>query len=84
MKNDPLKNIPKEEKKKLSDLFKTLKFTKKTDLAKFKDHEEIKMLFDFLENSSFEDLKNFGRYLRLLQEHENEHEVSLFVEYYIK
>lgn len=80
--SDPLKNVPYEERKKLSDLMKTLKFTKKSDLAKFAEHEEVKMLFDFLEHSHMEDLKNFGKYLRLLQEHDDAHQSALFVEYY--
>ena len=79
---DPLKNIPYEERKKLSDLMKTLKFTKKSDLAQYAEHEEVKMLFDFLEHSHMEDLKNFGKYLRLLQEHDESHQCDLFVEYY--
>jgi hypothetical protein len=80
--SDPLKNVPSDERKKLSDLMKTLKFTKKSDLTRYKDHEEVKMLFDFLEHSHIEDLKNLGKYLRLLQEHGDERQCTLFVEYY--
>lgn len=80
--SDPLKNVPREERKKLSDLMKTLKFTKKSDLAAYGEHEEVKMLFDFLEHSHVEDLKNLGKYLRLLQQHNEVRQCELFVEYY--
>jgi hypothetical protein len=80
--NDPLKNLPPEERKKLSNLFKTLKFTKKSELHTFAEHEEVLMLFDFLENSIYEDLKNFGKYLRILQSHQESHQVELFIEFY--
>ena len=80
--SDPLKNVPFEERKKLSDLMKTLKFTKKSDLVAFGEHEEVKMLFDFLEASHIEALNNLGKYLRLLQKHEDTRQCTLFVEYY--
>lgn len=80
--SDPLKNVPCEERKKLSDLMKTLKFTKKSDLIEYGGHEEVKMLFDFLEHSHIEELKNLGKYLRLLQQHEERDQCILFVEYY--
>ena len=80
--SDPLKNVPVEERKKLSELMKTLKFTKKSDLVRYQDHEEVKMLFDFLEHSHLEDMKNLGKYLRLLQAHHESHQCALFVEYY--
>jgi hypothetical protein len=84
MTKDPLAHLPIDELKKLSDLFKTLKFTKKSALHTYSEHGEVKMLFDFLEQSEYEDLRNFGRYLRLLQEHEDEHQVELFIEHYTK
>jgi len=80
--NDPLKSIPAQDRKHLSDLMKTLKFTKKSDLGRYAEHEEVKMLFDFLEHSHLERLRDFGRYLRLLQQHDDPHQCDLFVEYY--
>lgn len=80
--SDPLKNVPQDERKKLSDLMKTLKFTKKSNLSQFEEHEEVKMVFDFLEHSHIEDLQNLGKYLRLLQKHGDERQCDLFVEYY--
>ena len=82
MQNDPLKEIPPQERKHLSDLMKTLKFTKKSDLARYAEHEEVKMLFDFLNHSHIERLRDFGRYLALLQEHGDGYQCELFVEYY--
>lgn len=82
--SDPLKDIPAQERKKLSDLMKTLKFTKKSDLSAYADHEEVKMLFDFLEHSHIEAVRNLGKYLRLLQKHEDTHQCTIFVEYYAK
>jgi len=82
MKNDPLKSLNPEEKQKLQNIMHDIDTLKLYDLYLHQAHPTIQALFELTATTENPTLKDFGRYLKLLQENRIVHEMELFAGYY--